>query len=400
MVANYHDLIGSCILYCESAAYEAEGGANARMPVRTNTKVAWAKIPLFEGVEIGTIGSKVEDWLFFYRDGEKICAQGEPADNMIVILHGEVQILSQDMFLVTRRAPDVVGEQGFLSPDSRRTADVIARGTVKVLRIPHGEVERLQATSHRFTRNLLAIVSAKLAGSTSERAFRYRNEHRLIAAFNSHLAPDITARLLGSGDDYGKPRVIHGVVLFADVRGFTSTSLTLPPEVLASQLGDYLDEMVRILLDHHAYVDKFIGDAVMGVWGFPFEAPDQASEALACAKQMVDRAAQKAIGGNPVRIGVGLSAGKIFCGNIGSDLKRQFTVLGPPVNLAARCESACKELHASVVVSEAVYEQLVAAERPQLRAHSNVPLKGIGEVRLYSMEIRDTQERPRSEGAK
>ncbi len=248
---------------------------------------------------------------------------------------------------------------------------------------------RLQAGSHQFTRNLLTIVSAKLAEATNERAFRYRNENRLIAAFNAHLAPDITARLLSSGEEYGRPRLIQGVVLFADVRGFTATSLTLPPEELASQLGEYLDEMVKLLLNHHAYVDKFIGDAVMGVWGFPFEADNQASEAFACAKQMVKRAAQKSIGGKPVKIGVGLSAGTIFCGNIGSDLKRQFTVLGPTVNLAARCESACKELNASIVLSEDVYDFLSVDEKSQLLADSGVPLKGIGEVRLYSMKNTD-----------
>lgn len=358
-----------------------------------STKIDLSKIPLFAGIDTAVIGSHVEDWLFFYHDGQKICVQGELADSMIVILRGDVQILSQDMFMVTRRAPDVVGEQGFLAATACRTADAIARGTVEVLRIPKAEVERLQATSHQFTCNLLMIVSAKLAEATSERAFRYRNEHRLIAAFNSHLAPDITARLLSSGDEYGKPRLIQGVVLFADVRGFTTTSRALPPDTLASQLGEYLDEMVKILLDHHAYVDKFIGDAVMGVWGFPFVTKNQATEAFACAKQMVERAAEKAIGGNPVKIGVGLSAGTIFCGNIGSDLKRQFTVLGPPVNLAARCESACKDLNASIVVSEDIYQQLSSAEKSGLTANFNVPLKGLGEVCLYSMEntTKDTQ---------
>jgi class 3 adenylate cyclase len=87
-------------------------------------------------------------------------------------------------------------------------------------------------------------VSAKLAEATSERAFRYRNEHRLIGAFNSHLAPEVTARLLGSGEEYGRPRLIQGVVLFADVRGFTTTSLTVPPDELAIQLGEYLEEAV------------------------------------------------------------------------------------------------------------------------------------------------------------
>lgn len=122
--------------------------------------------------------------------------------------------------------------------DSCRTANAVARGTVKVLRIPQAEVNRLLAASPRFTMNLLKIVSAKLAEATSERAFRYRNENRLMAAFNSHLAPDITSRLLAQGDDYGRPRLINGVALFADIRGFTKASLGLSPTELAHQLSD------------------------------------------------------------------------------------------------------------------------------------------------------------------
>jgi class 3 adenylate cyclase len=352
------------------------------------------KIPLFSGVDETVIGDSLTEWPHFYHDGQNIFVEGDPAESLIVILHGEVAIISSDTFLVTRRAPEIIGEQGLLAADSCRTASAFARGTVKVLRIPQAAVEKLQVASHQFTRNLLKIVSAKLAGATSERAFRYRNENRLIAAFDSHLAPEITARLLASGDEYGRPRLINGVVLFADVRGFTSTSLSLPPTVLAEQLGDYLDEMVKILLRHHAFIDKFIGDAVMGVWGFPFEAKDQASEALACGRQMVARAAEKTIGGNPVKIGVGLSAGSIFCGNIGSDLKRQFTVLGPAVNLAARCESACRELNSSIVLSKEVFDQIMPSEQSQLLVHPNVLLKGIGNVQLYTIGNEITVLRP------
>jgi adenylate cyclase len=355
------------------------------MSSRQQAQIDLASSPLFTGVEDSAIATGAEEWLYFYRDGESICVQGARADCMIVILHGEVAILSEDSFLVTRRAPDVLGEQGFLNSDSCRTANAVARGTVKVLRIPEAEVTRLLDASPRFTMNLLKIVSAKLAEATSERAFRYRNEHRLMAAFNSHLAPDITSRLLARGDDYGRPRLIDGVVLFADVRGFTETSLGLSPTELAHQLGDYLEEMVKVLHAHHAYVDKFIGDAVMGVWGFPFESTRQMSEAFACAKQMVVRAGAKTIGGKPIHIGVGLSAGSIFCGNVGSDLKRQFTVLGPAVNLAARCESACKELKASIVISEDAYAQLESTEAAELAVHHGVSLKGIGDVCLYTM---------------
>jgi adenylate cyclase len=355
------------------------------MPSSQQTQIDLSHVPLFAGVEDDAVTTGAQEWLYFYRDGESVCVQGASADCMIVILHGEVAILSEDSFLVTRRAPDVLGEQGFLNSNSCRTANAVARGTVKVLRIPQAEVNRLLTAHPRFTMNLLKIVSAKLAEATSERAFRYRNEHRLMAAFNSHLAPEITSRLLAQGDDYGRPRLINGVVLFADVRGFTETSLGLTPTELAHQLGGYLDEMVKVLHAHQAYVDKFIGDAVMGVWGFPFETEHQMSEAFACAKEMVVRAGGKTIGGKPVRIGVGLSAGSIFCGNVGSDLKRQFTVLGSTVNLAARCESKCKDLNASIVISEDAYARLTTIEAAELVAHRSVALKGIGEVCLYTI---------------
>lgn len=359
-------------------------------------KIDLTRIPLFRGVEDAAL-SGVAEWVFYFRDGQKIFTQGEPAESMIVILRGEIQVLSQDMSIVTRRQSDIVGEQGFLSPSTCRTADAFARGTVEVLRIPGVIVSRLMEANLQFNRNLLQIVSGKLADATSDRAFRYQNEHRLIAAFDAHLSPEITARLLSSGEEYGKPRLIDGVVLFADIRGFTTTSMTLPPDQLANELGGYLDEMVKVLLEHHAYVDKFIGDAVMGVWGFPFTENRQASEALACARKMVKKAREMRINGAPVQIGVGLSAGTIFCGNIGSDLKRQFTVLGHDVNLASRCESACKDLDASIVLSEAVYDRLLDTERSELALHPDVPIKGVGDVRLYSIGNQEATAPPQKE---
>jgi class 3 adenylate cyclase len=362
-------------------------------------KIDLAQIPPFHGMEDSLL-ENAADWVFYFSDGQKIFAQGDPVESLIVIVRGEIQILSQAMSMVTRRQHETVGEQGFLSSKACRTADAFARGTVEVLQIPGAVVRRLMETNLQFNRNLLQIVSGKLAEATSDRAYRYRNESRLIAAFGAHLSPEITARLLSSGDEYGKPRLIDGVVLFADIRGFTSTSLMLPPDQLASELGGYLDEMVKVLLEHHAYVDKFIGDAVMGVWGFPFAADHQASEAFACAKQMVRKAREKRINGAPVQIGVGLSAGRIFCGNVGSDLKKQFTVLGHDVNLAARCESACMDLNVSVVLSEAVYDRLPDTEKSELTLYPVVSVKGIGDIGLYSIGNQEAVDMPQKEGTR
>src|ERR1039457_2692024 len=107
-----------------------------REPVRMpDTKIDLSKIPLFAGVDTSAFGGDIADWLYFHYDGQSICVEGEPTDSMIVILQAAVAIVSQDDFLVTRRAPDVLGEQGFLAPDACRTASAIARGTVQVLRI-------------------------------------------------------------------------------------------------------------------------------------------------------------------------------------------------------------------------------------------------------------------------
>lgn len=355
------------------------------------------QIPLFSGVEDSALGSASE-WVSYFRDGQKIFAQGDPVESLIVILRGEIQISSQAMSMRTRRQHETVGEQGFLSSTARRSADAVACGTVEVLQIPGVIVRGLLETNLQFNRNLLQIISGKLADATSDRAYRYRNESRLIAAFDAHLSPEITARLLSTGDEYGKPRLIDGVVLFADIRGFTSTSMMLPPDQLASDLGGYLDEMVKVMLEHHAYVDKFIGDAVMGVWGFPFIADHQASDAFACAKWMVRKAREQKINGAPVQIGVGLSAGTIFCGNVGSGSKKQFTVLGHDVNLAARCESACKDLNASIVLSEAVYNRLLDTEKSELTLHPAVLIKGVGDVALYSIGNQEAGATPQKEG--
>ena len=100
---------------------------------------------------------------------------------------------------------------------------------------------------------------------------------------------------------------------------------------------------------------------------------------------MIQHAASFRIGYSPVKIGVGMSAGKIFCGNLGGDLKRQFTVFGHSVNLAARCESACKELNAPLVLSEDFCLQLPEGARSRLIRRPDIEVKGVGSITLYSL---------------
>lgn len=346
-----------------------------------STEAVLHDTPLFRGVDLHSLVPYFNDWFRVYPDKQVLFREGETSTCLIAIVHGTVSILSEDTHIQTRQAPEVIGEIAICGGPSSRTATVIASGSVRVLEIPYSALESLKVQP-TFKDNLLEIVCKKLAESTPARGLHYSNENKLIAAFSSHLSPALTAELLRSGESFGSPRLIHGTILFADIRGFTDKGQQLAPHDLAQQLGAYLESMVDILHAHGAFVDKFIGDAIMAFWGLPHHSEMDPSTAFRCAEQMLARCSAFRLAGEPIQIGVGLAAGEIFCGNVGSLLKKQFTVLGSAVNLSARCESLCKELDASIVVSEEVYNGLTAEQQKRfhLRLHK---VKGMGELPLH-----------------
>jgi len=337
--------------------------------------------PLFRDVDLSSIAPYFSDWFRVYADKHVLFRQGQPSSYLVVILYGAVSIISEDTHIRARHAPEIIGEIAICGGAPHRTATVVASGAVQVLEIPYASLESLKSQI-AFTRNLLEILSRKLAEATSERAVHYSNENKLIAAFSSHLSPALTAELLLSGQTFGAPRSIRGTILFADIRNFTDKSQLLQPEELARQLGAYLEAMVDILHEHGAFVDKFIGDAVMAFWGLPRHSETDPSTAFSCAEKMAVRCSAFRLAGDPIQIGVGLAMGDIFCGNVGNALKKQFTVLGPAVNLAARCEAKCKELDASIVVSDEVYNNLSEEQKARCSPRPSM-VKGIGDLLLH-----------------
>jgi adenylate cyclase len=245
-----------------------------------------------------------------------------------------------------------------------------------------------------FMRNLLGLVSGKLREATDERARHYRREQLLFSEFRAHASPEIVNRLLSTGVNYGAPHHIENcVILFSDIRNFTLRSSQMTAEDVADQLTVYLDKVVDIVHRHHGIVDKFIGDCVMAIWGYAIANNDRASDALACAKEMVQAAAGLEFGGEPIEIGVGLNAGRVFIGNIGGKGKRQFTVLGDPVNLASRFESHSKILNAPIVMGEGLYQQLPQEIRSSLIAHHDQLISGADAQTLYTSDARSLKER-------
>lgn len=345
--------------------------------------------PLFEGVSDDAMSVIKPEMLQDFPDGRVIFRQGQLACALTVIGHGCVRVEADGILVAMRGVGQVVGEQAFIGEHSH-TATAIAQGYVRALCLSCEAVQRLMADAV-FNRNLLRVLSTKLREATADRAVRYAIQQRLFSEFEAHTSPDITQRLLRSGHDYGRPRFINAIVLMSDIRSFTDRSATLQPDEIAAQLSPYLDAVVDVVHQYSGMVDKFIGDAVLAVWGYEQESenefnPKSAAQALLCAKQMLATAEQFNFAGQPIRIGVGLNAGRVFIGNIGGDGKRQFTVLGTPVNLTARFESETKNL-SSIVVGPDFYKQLSAKDAMSFVAHPEYPIKGAKPMTIYSHQF-------------
>ena len=365
------------------------------MPNHTGTARAidfseLSSLPLFSGLPLDLLQLITSSMVRFYNNDESICSQNEVAHNLIVLLHGSVRIFADETYLLTRQAYEVIGEQALIS-NTLRTATVFAQGTVKALVLPRSLVEHLMENA-TFTRNLLKIVSEKLTQATNERAFRYRNEQLLFSEFRAHVSDGVTQRLLASGMDYGKPRYIEGIILLSDIRNFTPRCATMSPEQIGEQLSLYLDAVVDVIHAHDGMVNQFTGDAVMAVWGFDAETKNPEESAFTCAREMVALARRMCFADEPISIGVGLNVGRVFMGNIGGEGKRQFVVIGSPVNLAARFESESKTLDAPIVVGEAFYQSLPEKIQVLLTAHPNQSIKGAEAQTLYTYIPKNEQE--------
>src|SRR5207245_3986389 len=144
-------------------------------------------------------------------------------------------------------------------------------------------------------------------------------------------------------------------IRFSDIRGFTRLSEKLPAQEVVRMLNDYFELMVDILFEHEGILDKFIGDAIMGLWGAPVKRPDDATNAVRAAVKMQKRVAEwneerVAQGKEPIRIGIGLHTGQVVVGNMGSSKALSYTAIGDGVNLASRlCGIAGEDM---IVISE------------------------------------------------
>jgi adenylate cyclase len=207
------------------------------------------------------------------------------------------------------------------------------------------------SASHKFTTDDLdyCIAFASIVGTAIEREqFMQQIQRELVVRsnFQRYFAPALAERIAsaGAGMKLGgdKRRV---AVLFSDIRGFTALSETMNPDDMAHLLTEYFTEMVECVFANGGTLDKFIGDAVMAQWGAPLgsmEDPDKAMDAaINMIKELDQLNARWRDAGKPeLQIGIGLNVGEAFAGNIGSERRMEYTVIGDTVNTASRLCSA------------------------------------------------------------
>jgi adenylate cyclase len=152
-------------------------------------------------------------------------------------------------------------------------------------------------------------------------------------------------------------------VLFSDVRGFTSISEGLSPQELSQLMNTFLTPMTYSIHHHRGTIDKYMGDAIMAFWGAPLLDPDHAKNALLAALEMIKKLDElqpifKSKGWPEIHIGIGLNTGIMNVGNMGSEFRMAYTVLGDAVNLGSRLEGLTKQYGVSIIVSETVKTQV------------------------------------------
>ena len=181
---------------------------------------------------------------------------------------------------------------------------------------------------------------------------------QLKKAFSNYVSPDLVREIEKHPDKLvlgGEQREIS--ILFSDIRGFTTVSESLTPPELVTLLNEYLSPMTRIVLDEKGTLDKFIGDAVMAIFNAPLDVPDHAGHACTAAVRMLEEL-QKLNRGFAERgmhtldIGVGINTGPAVVGNMGADIRFDYTAIGDSVNLASRLEGLNKYYGSHILVSE------------------------------------------------
>jgi class 3 adenylate cyclase/HAMP domain-containing protein len=309
-----------------------------------------------------------EDEQSFYREVSQIQRQS------VIILSGSI-VLSLILLLMFT---------GYLTRPLRRVAgamrDIITDNDMSK-RVQVEFKDEIGELAHTF--NIMIDQLEKAYGKIKEFAFQavlaQKNEHRVRNIFQKYVPKDVIDSLFMNPEKMlvGDNRVL--AILFSDIRSFTTISEGFMPDELVDTLNKYFSILVDIIMQHGGIVDKYIGDAIMAFFGAPVKRENDAEDAIRAALEMqvalqtFNKSHQES--GKPVfKTGIGVNYGVVTVGNIGSEKKMDYTIIGDMVNLGSRLEGLTKYYHQDLIFSESVYRKI--KERVPCRMIDKVVVKG------------------------
>ncbi|MDC7222755.1 MAG: adenylate/guanylate cyclase domain-containing protein [Spirochaetales bacterium] len=234
----------------------------------------------------------------------------------------------------------------------------------------------------------LGLISSRV----NDMAEGLLQREKLKESFGHFVSPEIAERIMeeyDSGEDlrtHGEKK--HVAVLMCDIRNFSGLSETMLPSDIAEMLNRYFDHMVGAIRREGGVVDKFIGDAVMAVFGLISEEQDPCYSAVRAALEMrkelkLFNEEQKKEGKHILNNGIGIHYGEVVASFLGSSERLEYTVIGPTVNMAARLESQARSPQPPIIYSHAVAEKIKTRSESVYLGEEN--LKGVGPQKLYSL---------------
>jgi adenylate cyclase len=259
---------------------------------------------------------------------------------------------------------------------------------------PVAGMEMLTDASAYLSKAALLLASGLLAGFLT-RALKYQmdssvlNAHErdhAVSVFGQHVSPEIAQRLLQQNLDVnGETR--DACVMFVDIRGFSHIAADKTPHEVMLYLNTLFSELIDVVNENNGIVNKFLGDGFMAIFGVPAADVDKIPHAYNAAQAILDRVETLNQRGviPPTQVGIGLHAGQLVTGNVGTHERKEYTLVGETVNAAARIEQATKEFDARLLISESIWNNLPHPPADALDL-GRVELRGIGEpIRLFKL---------------
>ena len=293
-----------------------------------------------------------EEEQVFYRDTRSITVQ------TLITLCAAVAVAVIFLILITSHLTNPIARIVQAMNSIIETADLSSRVEVEY----RDETGILAQTFNKMTEELDRAYK-QIKRYAFDAVLAGKKEERIRQIFQKYVPNDVIERFFASPEKMlvGDNRKLS--ILFSDIRSFTTISEGMAPDDLVNSLNRYFSGQVDIIYNRNGIVDKYIGDAIMAFWGAPEKHEDDALQSVLSALEMIESLSsfnenQHRLGKCEFHIGIGLNYGEVTVGNIGSERKMDYTVIGDAVNLASRMEGLTKTYHSEILISESLFEEL------------------------------------------